>query len=167
MKLKVKCVGYKANEQYFTIGKIYEWEYDTLYNDNGFRYGRYMVGGQDPSKWALSQYYKFEVVEVENVEFVAPSIHHIPKLDVKPFMLNIKKTTQAMNKLAKEMKLGKYKVIFNKPATILFVDGKKYVSKAHNEEFDEEKGLLMCLAKANGITHLDLKKLIKNAKRGK
>ena len=57
------------------------------------------------------------------------------------------------------------KVIFNPPATILYIDGRKYVSKAHNEEFDEEKGLLMCLAKANGITHLQLKRMIKNAKR--
>ena len=59
------------------------------------------------------------------------------------------------------------KVIFNPPATILFKDGKKYVSKAHYEEFDEEKGLLMCLAKANGISHLELKRMIKNAKRPK
>lgn len=57
----------------------------------------------------------------------------------------------------------KYKVIFNAPATILFVDGKKYVSKAHDEPFDKEKGLLMCLAKANGISHLDLQRMIKNA----
>lgn len=55
------------------------------------------------------------------------------------------------------------KVIFNDPATILIKDGKKYVSKAHDEPFDPEKGLLMCLAKANGITHLELKRMIKNA----
>lgn len=60
------------------------------------------------------------------------------------------------------------KIIFNPPATILITpDGKKYVSKAHNEEFDEEKGLLMCLAKANGFTHLTIKKMIKNANRPK
>ena len=59
------------------------------------------------------------------------------------------------------------KVIFNPPATILIKNGKKYVSKAHEEKFDEEKGLLMCLAKANGITHLELKRMIKNAKRPK
>lgn len=57
------------------------------------------------------------------------------------------------------------KVIFNDPATILFVDGEKYVSKAHKEKFDEEKGLLMCIAKANGISHLELKRIIKNAQR--
>lgn len=60
---------------------------------------------------------------------------------------------------------AKMRVLFSPPATILWVDGKKYVSKAHGEEFDEEKGLLMCLAKANGITHLDLKRLLKNAER--
>ena len=57
------------------------------------------------------------------------------------------------------------KVIFNNPATILFINGNKYVSKVHNEPFDEEKGLLMCLAKANGISHLELQRIIKNAKR--
>lgn len=55
------------------------------------------------------------------------------------------------------------KVIFNDPATILFVDDKKFVSKAHKEKFDPEKGLLMCLAKANGISHLELIRLMKNA----
>lgn len=82
---------------------------------------------------------------------------------------------QTFNEIAKEM--AKYsagafrakdcRVIFNPPATILFVGGKKYVSKAHNEEFDEEKGLLMCLAKANGISHLDLKRMLANATRPK
>lgn len=59
------------------------------------------------------------------------------------------------------------KVIFNPPATILYMNGKKYISKAYEEDFDEEKGLLMCLAKANGISHLELKRMIKNAKRPK
>ena len=59
------------------------------------------------------------------------------------------------------------KVIFNPPATIVYVNGNKYVSKVHEEGFDEEKGLLMCLAKAQGITHSELKRLIKNAKRSK
>lgn len=56
-----------------------------------------------------------------------------------------------------------YKVVYNMPATILFVGNEKYVSKAHLEDFDKEKGLLMCLAKANGISHLQLKRMIKNA----
>lgn len=74
------------------------------------------------------------------------------------------------NKGDKKMKTSKYEVILNDPAVILFVDNcdgtvrQKYVSKAHNEPFDSEKGLLMCLAKANGISHLDLKRMIKNAK---
>lgn len=64
-----------------------------------------------------------------------------------------------------ENEQNEYKVIFSKPATILFVNGEKYISKAHGEDFDEEKGLLMCLAKANGISHIMLKKLLKNAQR--
>lgn len=69
-----------------------------------------------------------------------------------------------------EVRMNKYEVILNDPAVILFVNEvdpyrqRKYVSKAHNEPFDPEKGLLMCLAKANGISHLDLKRMIKNAK---
>ena len=60
--------------------------------------------------------------------------------------------------------LGEIKLIFNDPATILFVNGKKYVAKAHDEEFDCEKGALVCLMKSFGISHLDLKRMIKNAK---
>ena len=62
-------------------------------------------------------------------------------------------------------KIRGMRVIFNKPATILIVGDKKYIAKTHNEEFDEEKGLLMCLAKASGYTHADLKNLIKSAQR--
>lgn len=66
---------------------------------------------------------------------------------------------------AQHPRIEKMRVIFSPPATILFVGDKKYVSKAHDEEFDEEKGLLMCLAKASGISHLKLKKLLANATR--
>lgn len=55
------------------------------------------------------------------------------------------------------------KIIINEPAVVLIKNGKKYVSKAHNEEFDAEKGLLMCLGESNGISHLDLKRMLKNA----
>ena len=57
------------------------------------------------------------------------------------------------------------RVIYNEPVTILYMNGKKYISKAHEEEFDYEKGLLMCLAKANGICHSELKRMVRNAKR--
>lgn len=63
-----------------------------------------------------------------------------------------------------EKKVNNYKFIFNDPATILFVNGEKYVAKAHDEEFDCEKGALVCLMKSFGISHLDLKRMIKNAK---
>jgi uncharacterized protein YlzI (FlbEa/FlbD family) len=62
-------------------------------------------------------------------------------------------------------KIEGMRVIFNDPTTILIVNGKKYISKAHDEEFDEEKGLLMCLAKASGYTHANLKALLKGAQR--
>lgn len=60
---------------------------------------------------------------------------------------------------------GGITVLFNDPATILWVNGKKYVSKAHNEPFDEEKGLLMCLCKAHGISHRDIQRMLKSATR--
>lgn len=62
---------------------------------------------------------------------------------------------------------GDIQIIFNDPATILIIGDRKYVSKAHGEGFDEEKGLLMCLAKANGFSHSKLKALMKSAKRHK
>lgn len=62
-------------------------------------------------------------------------------------------------------KIREMRVIFNNPTTILIVNGKKYIAKAHDEEFDEEKGLLMCLAKASGYTHANLKALLKSARR--
>ena len=63
-----------------------------------------------------------------------------------------------------EKKVNNYKFIFNDPATILFVNGKKYIAKAHDEEFDCEIGVLVCLMKSFGISHLDLKRMIKGAK---
>lgn len=64
-----------------------------------------------------------------------------------------------------EDKKEEAKVIFNPPATILYMNGKKYVSKAHEEDFDEEKALAITLCKAFGISYLELKRMIKNAKR--
>lgn len=55
------------------------------------------------------------------------------------------------------------RIIFNKPATILYADGERYVTKAHQEEFDAEKGLALALLKAFGISYLDLQRLIKSA----
>lgn len=72
---------------------------------------------------------------------------------------------KSVDKLRRISEMANAKVIFNPPATILILGDVKYVSKAHDEPFDEEKGLLMCLAKANGITHSELRRMIKNAKR--
>lgn len=59
------------------------------------------------------------------------------------------------------------KVIFNNNTTILYVGTKKYVSIAKGEPFDEEKGLLMCLMKAQILlpNYTALRKLIDSAKR--
>lgn len=60
-------------------------------------------------------------------------------------------------------KLGVEKVIFNAPATILFRNGKKYITKSYQEEFDQEKGLALALLKSFGISYLDLKRMLKDA----
>ena len=57
------------------------------------------------------------------------------------------------------------KVIFNNPATILFVDDEKFVVKCHEEEFDEEKAVAIALCKSFGISYMDLKRIIKDAQR--
>ena len=56
------------------------------------------------------------------------------------------------------------KLIFNGNETILFKDGKKYVTKCVEDDiYDREKGLLMALAKANGYTYGDIQKMLNNA----
>lgn len=59
------------------------------------------------------------------------------------------------------------KVIINEPATILIVGDKKIISKAYFEDFDKEKGLLVCIAKYFGVSYQDIKRLLKNAKNQK
>lgn len=57
-------------------------------------------------------------------------------------------------------------VIFNEPATILYRNGKKYVSKCDKEDkFSEELGLALCLLKSFGVSYSDFEKLLKGAKR--
>lgn len=57
------------------------------------------------------------------------------------------------------------RVIFSDKATVLIKDGKKYVSKCKDgDAYDKEKGLLLCLAQANGISYRDLQEMIAGAK---
>lgn len=63
--------------------------------------------------------------------------------------------------------LNNSKVIFNEPATILIVGNKKIISKAYAEKFDEEKGLLVCIAKYFGLSYQDIKRLLSKAKNQK
>ncbi|MCR0144230.1 hypothetical protein MKC88_10220 [[Clostridium] innocuum] len=54
-------------------------------------------------------------------------------------------------------------VLVSDQTTILFdEDGKKHVSKCSNEEFDIEKGIMMCLCKKHGYTYQDIRRLLKN-----
>lgn len=63
---KVRCVGYKRKERYFTIGKVYDVVNGKITNDNGFIYW-------DPKNYRdyndvnnvieyLSAWYEFEMV---------------------------------------------------------------------------------------------------------
>ena len=56
------------------------------------------------------------------------------------------------------------RLIFRDNTTILFKDGKKYVAKCEKgDKYDKEKGLLVCLAKANGYTFKDLQEMLEKA----
>lgn len=64
----------------------------------------------------------------------------------------------------KIVKRGKGKLIFRENATILLKDGNQYVSKCQSgDTYDREKGLLLCLAKANGYTYNDICEMLNNA----
>lgn len=76
---------------------------------------------------------------------VMRTLPHIPKLPKKP----------------------QFKLVFNKPATILFYNGKKYIVKAtKGDKFDEEKGFLLAFAKAHGLGYREIENIVKAAKRG-
>lgn len=56
------------------------------------------------------------------------------------------------------------KVLVSNQATIFFDEyGEKYVSKCSNEEFDLEKGIMMCLCKKHGYTYEDIRRFLNNA----
>jgi hypothetical protein len=53
------------------------------------------------------------------------------------------------------------KLIFKGKETILIKDGKEYVSKCQDGDvYDKEKGVLLCLARANGVSYSDLRTMI-------
>lgn len=59
---------------------------------------------------------------------------------------------------------SKFRVIVNKPAVVLYVDGEKYVAKCHPQDtFDPLVGLMMCCTKAFGMNYHRLKELLDNA----
>ena len=64
---QVRCIGYKLPyvERFFTLGQEYQVCEGRITNDNGFTYEKdpFMYLGSDMSKWYLSVWYKFEIVE--------------------------------------------------------------------------------------------------------
>lgn len=54
------------------------------------------------------------------------------------------------------------RIIVNGTCTImLYEDGRKITSNVHDEEFDAEKGIMMCIVKGRGVTHSSIRKLMK------
>lgn len=59
---KVRCVGYKSKERYFTIGKVYDVVDGNITNDNGYTYT-----DLDDVIEFLSKWYKFEKVADDSI----------------------------------------------------------------------------------------------------
>ena len=59
---KVRCVGYKRNERYFTIGKVYDVVGGKITNDNGYTYCDF-----DDVIEFLSKWYNFEKVTDDSI----------------------------------------------------------------------------------------------------
>ncbi len=68
------------------------------------------------------------------------------------------------NYLSRKIKYSKYDLKISKDAVILYNKNKKvkHVSVAKDEEFDREKGLMMCLLKDMGVTYSDIQVMLKN-----
>ena len=67
------------------------------------------------------------------------------------------------NYLSRKNKYSKYDLKISKDAVILYNKNKKvkHVSVAKDEEFDREKGLMMCLLKDMGVTYSDIQAMLK------
>ena len=67
------------------------------------------------------------------------------------------------NYLSRKNKYSKYGLKISKDAVILYNKNKKvkHVSVAKDEEFDREKGLMMCLLKDMGVTYSDIQVMLK------
>ena len=75
-----------------------------------------------------------------------------------------KKKKAYENYLSRKNKYSKYDLKISKDAVILYNKNKKvkHVSVAKDEEFDREKGLMMCLLKDMGVTYSDIQVMLKN-----
>ena len=139
--VRVKC-GEKTREKYGIVSEMIKMEKETKLKVESLDICLVRVYSENNGTWS------FDINDVTLVE----------------------KANKKEIKEKSEMKNNKYTVIFNGPATILFVDRmsycekEKYVTKAYNEEFDAEKGLALALLKSFGISYLDLKRMLKNAK---
>lgn len=67
------------------------------------------------------------------------------------------------NYINRKSKYSKYDLKISKDAVILYNKNKKvkHVSVAKDEEFDREKGLMMCLLKDMGVTYSDIQAMLR------
>lgn len=79
---------------------------------------------------------------------IKPAIDRDLYLDVQAVTLSEEERSKIMSRYYSHKTTEIKKVIFSNPATIVFwADGSKTVVKAHNEDFDPEKGLAMAVCK--------------------
>lgn len=76
---------------------------------------------------------------------------------------DMKKFEELINEI-KKIEMEKYKFVINGNKTIMIKDNKKIIVECDKEdEFDIEKGIMLCLLKDNDFSYSDLKYFVENA----
>lgn len=116
-------------------------------------------------KWAsghkLTENNKYNEYNEKTCYVISPSVCAVVYADNEWFMAHYVKMIEF-----KSLKTNSTpQVTFDPPKTILTLNGEEFVSIAKDKPFDKEKGVLMCLAKANGFDYDKVSELVENAKK--
>ena len=112
---------------------------------------RWINGGEKLTSMNFWEFYKKNTTYIMRSNFDVSFENKITNYEIVEFNpLKITSTPQ---------------VTFDPPKTILTLKGKEFVSVAKDEPFDKEKGVLMCLAKANGFDYDKVSELVESAKK--
>lgn len=79
MNYKVKCTGYKRDERYFTVGKVYDVVDNTIKSDGGFLYDNKKGSPESIIAW-LSDWYTFERVGDEKIVITTDGAETLARL---------------------------------------------------------------------------------------